>query len=152
MGTQQFLILAIGIVTVGIAVALGINIVTESYADRISEDVIRIVYDIGMKANVYRMNPIELGGGGGSYKGFDSKISEILRNESIEKLKVKDKKKRLDFSFNLKDGKKKPTKVEARFDPDGINRLRFYDPDEKKWVWLVKDKGKKDKKDKKDKK
>ena len=141
MGTQQFLFTVLGIVTVGIAIAVGVNMFTTSYADRINEVLLDKVYDIELKANTYRKRPVALGGGGGSYKGFDDQIKGILKDEVIEKLKINAKKERLDLTLTLKGDEKKSGKIEVRYDPDGIDRLRIYDPDERKWEWLIKEKG-----------
>ena len=150
MGTQQFLFIVVSVLVVGVAVVVGVNILTDSYADRINEILIDKIYDVGLKANTYRKRPIAMGGGSGSYKGFDDQISGMLKDDLIKKIKIKASKNRIDLTLTLKGDKKKSGKIEARFDPDGINRLRIYDPDDKKWVWLVRDK--KEKKDKKDKK
>lgn len=147
MGSQQFIFTVLAVVVVGFAIVVGVNIVSESYTDRINEILIDKIYDIGLKANNYRKRPIAMGGGGGSYRGFDDHIKGMLRDDFVKKIKITAKKNRIDMILTLKGDQKKFGKIEARFDPDGIKRLRIYDPEEKKWVWLVRDK--KNKKDKK---
>lgn len=147
MGTQQFLFIVVSVIVVGVAVAVGINMFTASYTERINEILLSKIYQIGNEANAYRKKPTAMGGGGGSYKGFEKQVNKILKDEPIDKIKISAKKYRLDLKFTLKGDTKRLSKIEARFDLDGINRLRVYDPDDKKWVWLVREKGK-DKKDK----
>jgi len=137
MGTQQFFFMVVSLVIVGLAIAVGVTMVSNSYTDRMSEILINKVHNIGIRANEYKKRPVSMGGGGGSYKGFDNQVKSILKDESLKKLKIKGNKKKLTLYFELEGDSKKSAKVNVIYHPDGISRLRFYDPNERKWVWYI---------------
>jgi len=148
LGTQQFIFIVVSVFVVGLSVAIGVNMFTATYTDHINDILIQKIHDIGGEANRYRMKPAVMGGGGKSYKGF--KTSKFHNDDLVEEIKIKALKYKLDLTLTLKSDQKKSGKLEASFDDKGvIYRLRIYDPDEKKWTWLVNDK--KDKKEKKEK-
>lgn len=138
MGTQQFLYTVAGILIVGIAIAIGVTMVSHSYTDRMSELLINKVQKIGLEANEYRKKPVSMGGGGGSYKGFDDRVRSILKDESLKKLIIISNKNKLMLRFELKGDSKKSPKVNVTYMQDGIDRLRYYDPNQRKWVWYIK--------------
>jgi len=70
MGQQQLLLIVVGVIIVGIAVAVGINMFTESAAqanfDAITSDMIRIASN----AQQWYMKPSSMGGGGRTFTGM----------------------------------------------------------------------------------
>jgi len=70
MGTQQMLLIALGVILVGIAVVVGINLTQASFSDQIKDMAIKQLHEVGSLANAYRAMPTEMGGGGGTYTGF----------------------------------------------------------------------------------
>ena len=55
-------------------------------------------------------------------------------------MKLKEKEDRIDMTLTLttKGENKRSFRVWARYKPDGLDRLRVFEPDRKKWVWLYK--------------
>lgn len=70
MGQQQLLLIVLGIIIVGIAVVVGINLFTASASEQNRDAVILDMTNIAMGAQQYLRTPRELGGGGRSYVGF----------------------------------------------------------------------------------
>lgn len=81
MGTQQILLISLGVILVGIAVVVGINLTQASYADQIKDMAIKQLHEVGSLANAYRSTPTDLGGGGGNYKGF--KLASQLKEDAL---------------------------------------------------------------------
>lgn len=71
MGTQQLLLIVLGVIIVGIAVVVGITIfgtnAEQANKDAITQDCLRVA----AAAQGYFNKPVMLGGGGGSYDGID---------------------------------------------------------------------------------
>ena len=141
MGNQQLLLIALGVIIVAIAVVVGFNLFTVSFAEQVTDMAILKVDHIGMKANIYRKKSAELGGGGGSYKDFDKQISSLLKeDEIVKKMKLKEHNDHIhiDLDLRMKGEEGKSFKVAAKYKTDGLIELRVQDPDTKKWAWLYK--------------
>ena len=70
MGSQQLLLIVLGIIVVGVSVVTGINLFRTSYDQQILDMMLVRFNELSVQANQYRMKPRETGGGGGSYVGF----------------------------------------------------------------------------------
>lgn len=139
MGSQQLLLIALGVIIVGVAVVVGVNLFTVSFADQIKDLAIHKVTDIGMRANIYKKTPLASGGGGGSYEGFDEQLSSLLKeDELVRKFTLTEKPDILTIAMTLENRgeNNKRFRVWGRCDSQGLERLRIYDPDSKKWVWV----------------
>ena len=70
MGQQQLLLIALGVIVVGIAVYLGFS-VSDSYAVSSNRDMlISDMMDLSNMARAYFRKPTLLGGGGNSFAGW----------------------------------------------------------------------------------
>ncbi len=78
MGTQQILLVILGIIVVGIAIAVGIAMFGSSMADSNKEAIINDLMNIGQYAYRYKLTPVPFGGGGRVYTGFN--IPEKLKD------------------------------------------------------------------------
>jgi hypothetical protein len=70
MGQQQLLLIVLGVIIVGIAVVVGINVFTASSLNANNDAVISDVMTIGSMAQQYYRKPAAMGGGGNSFVGF----------------------------------------------------------------------------------
>lgn len=70
MGQQQLLLIVLGVIIVGIAVVVGINVFTASSEEAAKDAIVADCTTIGAMAQQYYKKPTELGGGGGSFAGF----------------------------------------------------------------------------------
>jgi uncharacterized protein (UPF0333 family) len=70
MGQQQLLLIVLGVIIVGIAVVVGINVFTSSSASSSRDLVISQLTNLGAKAQQYYRKPQALGGGENDFKGF----------------------------------------------------------------------------------
>ncbi len=70
MGQQQLLLIVIGVIIVGIAIVVGINLASASAQSANRDAVISDLNNIGAFAQQYYRKPTALGGGGNSFTGF----------------------------------------------------------------------------------
>ena len=70
MGQQQLLLIVLGVIIVGIAIVVGINLFQSSAVDANRNAVIKDLMNIAIKAQEYYKKPTPLGGGGTSFAGF----------------------------------------------------------------------------------
>lgn len=67
MGTQQILLIALGLFLVSIAVAVGLNIIHAQSASSNRDAIVNDLNDIVANANQFKLRPTGFGGGGGVY-------------------------------------------------------------------------------------
>jgi hypothetical protein len=70
MGQQQLLLIVLGVIIVGIAVVVGINLFTASAEEAAKDTLVSEGTNIGALAQQYYKKPEEMGGGGGDFTGF----------------------------------------------------------------------------------
>lgn len=70
MGQQQLLLIVLGVIIVGIAVIVGINMFTIQYSNANREAVISDLTTIAAQAQQFYKKPAALGGGSNSFVGF----------------------------------------------------------------------------------
>lgn len=70
MGQQQLLLIVLGVIIVGIAVVVGINVFTAQNTNSNRDAVIADLTTIASLAQQYYKKPEALGGGGNSFTGF----------------------------------------------------------------------------------
>ena len=71
MGQQQLLLIVLGVIIVGIAVVVGINVFTASSLQANSDAVIADLTTIASMAQQYYRKPTAMGGGGNSFANFE---------------------------------------------------------------------------------
>ncbi|TSA30270.1 MAG: hypothetical protein D4R68_01060 [Ignavibacteriales bacterium] len=70
MGQQQLLLIVLGVIIVGIAVVVGINVFTASASQANRDGVIADLTNISSMAQQYYRKPAALAGGGNTFTGF----------------------------------------------------------------------------------
>jgi len=70
MGQQQLLLIVLGVIIVGIAVVVGINVFTASSAQANRDGVVSDLTNLASLAQTYNRKPASLGGGGNSFVGW----------------------------------------------------------------------------------
>ena len=80
MGTAQLLYIVLGVIIVGLAIFAGLNIFQSYLQDTEREQLINHCLTILSRAEEYYKKSADLGGGGGSYRGF-SLPRDMTRNE-----------------------------------------------------------------------
>jgi hypothetical protein len=74
MGQQQLLLIVLGVIVVGIAVVVGINLFNANAETSAQDSIVSQGTNIGAMAQQYFKKPTAMGGGGGSFVGFESKV------------------------------------------------------------------------------
>ena len=71
MGQQQLLLIVLGVIIVGIAVVVGINVFTASSTNANRDAVISDLTTLAAMSQQYYRKPIAMGGGGNTFNGGD---------------------------------------------------------------------------------
>ncbi|MGE5498442.1 MAG: hypothetical protein ACM3Q2_10245 [Syntrophothermus sp.] len=69
MGQQQLLLIVLGVIIVGIAVVVGINMFSASSVEANKNALTSDLQNLGSMAQQFYRKPVELGGGGNSFTG-----------------------------------------------------------------------------------
>jgi len=80
MGQQQLLLIVLGIIIVGVAVVVGINVFTASAAEAKRDNVINDLIHLSSEAQKYYRTPTAMGGGSQTFTGW--KIPYALRTNA----------------------------------------------------------------------
>ena len=72
MGQQQLLLIVLGVIIVGIAVVVGINLFNANAEESAKDTLVSEGTNLGAMAQQYFKKPVALGGGGNSFVGFGS--------------------------------------------------------------------------------
>ena len=70
MGQQQLLLIILGVIIVGIAIAVGLSLFNAQSIQSNKDAIINDLNNIAAQAYQYRIRPASTGGGAGSYLGF----------------------------------------------------------------------------------
>ncbi len=70
MGQQQLLLIILGVIIVGIAIAVGITMFSAGSVQSNKDAIINDMNNLAANAYQYRIRPASMGGGAGTYTGF----------------------------------------------------------------------------------
>src|SRR5437867_12760198 len=70
MGQQQLLLIILGVIIVGIAIAVGITLFGSSSVQSNKDAIVNDLNNIAANAYQYKIRPLTMGGGGGNYGGY----------------------------------------------------------------------------------
>lgn len=70
MGQQQLLLIVLGIIIVGIAIAVGISSMSSNRSDANRQAIVNDLLNLGRKAQSYYRTPVQMGGGEHNFQGF----------------------------------------------------------------------------------
>jgi hypothetical protein len=83
MGQQQLLLIVLGVIVVGIAVVVGINLFNANSVSANRDGVVSDLNNLGAMAQQYYKKPTAMGGGGNSFTGWTlPKLLESTANGS----------------------------------------------------------------------
>ena len=80
MGQQQILLIVLSVILVGIAIAVGISMFRAQARNSNLDGIISDLNNLGSVAYQYKIRPVSMGGGGGSYDGFDTATTGYFDN------------------------------------------------------------------------
>ncbi len=78
MGQQQLLLIVLGVIVVGIAVVVGINLFNANAEASAQDSLVSQGTNIGALAQQYYKKPTAMNGGGNTFTGFDTKVWNTL--------------------------------------------------------------------------
>ncbi|MDP2208450.1 MAG: hypothetical protein Q8K98_06715 [Bacteroidota bacterium] len=70
MGQQQLLLIILGVIIVGIAIAVGITMFSAGSVQSAKDAIINDMNNLAANAYQYRIRPASMGGGAGAYTGY----------------------------------------------------------------------------------
>jgi len=70
MGQQQLLLIILGVIIVGIAIAVGLSLFTSQSIQSNKDAIINDINNLAASAYQYRIRPASMGGGAGSFTGW----------------------------------------------------------------------------------
>ena len=70
MGQQQLLLIILGVIIVGIAIAVGISMFSSGSIQSNRDGLVNDMNNLAANAYQYRIRPTTMGGGGGAYTGY----------------------------------------------------------------------------------
>ena len=71
MGQQQLLLIVLGVIVVGIAVVVGINLFNANAVSSNRDGVVSDLNNLGAMAQQFYKKPTSMGGGGNTFTGFE---------------------------------------------------------------------------------
>ena len=81
MGQQQLLLIILGVIIVGIAIAVGLSLFSAQSVASNKDAIINDLGNLAATAYQYKIRPTSMGGGGGTYGGFTIP-SKMLTNDN----------------------------------------------------------------------
>jgi hypothetical protein len=121
MGSQQLLLIALGVIVVGLMVLAGTSIMHAYLESSNREQIIAGMYDLGIMAQLYYKKIETGGGGGGDFTGWNIPVQ--LRNTSVGTFTASVQAARVNLRCNGKYTGRNGTsvvRVTARVDQSGI--------------------------------
>jgi hypothetical protein len=70
MGQQQLLLIILGVIIVGIAIAVGISMFSSGTVQANKDAIINDLNNLAANGYQFRIRPTTMGGGGGAYSGY----------------------------------------------------------------------------------
>jgi hypothetical protein len=70
MGTQQMMLIVLGVILIGIAIAVGITMFGATNLQSNKEALVEDLQNIAVDASAFKSRPTTMGGGSGSYGGY----------------------------------------------------------------------------------
>lgn len=71
MGNQQLLLIILGVIVVGVAIGVGMELFSGTSVGANRDAIINDLMNLGQYAYRYKLTPVPYGGGGRSYTGFN---------------------------------------------------------------------------------
>src|SRR5512141_277062 len=78
MGQQQLLLIVLGVIVVGIAVVVGINLFNANAETSAQDSIVSQGTNIGALAQQYYKKPVAMGGGGHDFSNFETDVFNKL--------------------------------------------------------------------------
>ncbi len=79
MGQQQLLIIVLGVIVVGLAIAIGITMFTDNASDSNRDAVSGDLVNLAARAHQYYIRPTTLDGGGSSFVGLTADAAGLTK-------------------------------------------------------------------------
>jgi len=78
MGQQQLLLIILGVIIVGVAIAVGISMFSSQSVASNKDAIISDINNLAADAYQFKIRPISMGGGGGTYTGGSGYVVKTL--------------------------------------------------------------------------
>ena len=88
MGQQQLLLIILGVIIVGIAIAVGLQLFQSGSIGANQDAIINDIMNISAHADQWRIRPVSMGGGGGIFVGTNEAGDEVNPYQLPERMRV----------------------------------------------------------------
>jgi hypothetical protein len=88
MGSNQFLLIALCFIVIGVSVRVGVNLFQANNIEQNRNGLINDIQAITINALIYRTKPTNLGGGKGSYVGYTIPKKLSSNNDGTYKVSI----------------------------------------------------------------
>ncbi len=88
MGQQQLLLIILGVIIVGIAIAVGITMFSAGSVQSAKDAIINDLNNLAANAYQYRIRPASMGGGAGAYTGYTIPIKLVTTENATYEANV----------------------------------------------------------------
>lgn len=122
MGTQQLLLIALGVFVITVMIIAGFMVYTNYLEDSNRDQLVSLVNDIAVNAQIYYKKPKELGGGGGEFS--DWQVPSNLDDTDAGSIRFNIKSNKINLNITGKyEGinEKTPMRITAVINPDGVS-------------------------------
>jgi len=79
MGQQQLLLIVLGVIIVGVAIVVGINMFSQGAVNAEADRLVQEVNTVGSNAAAYWRKPVQMGGGGRSFTGITADAAGLAK-------------------------------------------------------------------------
>jgi hypothetical protein len=79
MGSQQIILIILGVIIIGVAVVLGINMFNRQALNAHRQEIVSEMGNMMVEAIAYKKMPLSLGGGSGTFRGYMPAGAESYR-------------------------------------------------------------------------
>lgn len=136
MGTKELLLIVLGVIIVGVAIVTGINFSRTSFDEQVIEMAKTRVLEIGGYANQYFNKPEDLGGGGGSYRGFS--LPDEYQSDPDWRIRANANRRRVNITLvsRSRTYENNRYRIRGQIRKEGLWWLQVQDPISREWIFV----------------
>jgi len=135
VGTNQILLIVLGVIIVGVAIIAGFGLLEVGYDNNIKDMAVQHVHVIGGLATKYYSTRKELGGGDNSFNGFSIPDNFMSGYSAFDHwLLARQNNILLILNSKIDEYKGKPYRFMAIYNLKGLQELYLFEPDDGQWI------------------
>ncbi len=133
MGQQQLLLIALGVILVGVAIVVGLNLFSASYSQEVIDQAAQRFNEISADALLYYKTPKSMGGGEGSFVGYSASDTTVLTYTYTQYMTPSSTNVLVYLITKTVNHLGQPWYIYGYIDKKGVQNMYVYDPDKQAW-------------------